>query len=185
MWRFICSAKSGEWFGAGTFARLDQQASAQIDDDVIRRGDYTNWARTEKVRKLRVKGWRSVVYELLGHSTKPRLIGNNVGIWRTDYERINGYDENFVGWGWEDDDLGNRLRRAGVRIRSMLRWTNTYHLWHPTDGGKRARNNAYMRRKGVLTRCRNGLAKTKFWRFAIACDWQPAAATSLHSSCLP
>ena len=39
---------------------------------------------------------------------------------RADYERVNGYDENFVGWGCEDDDLRLRLRHAGVRIESIL-----------------------------------------------------------------
>jgi hypothetical protein len=51
-----------------------------------------------------------------------------------------------------------------VRIRSILRWTNTYHLWHPTDitvpaSDREARNAAYLNRKGSLIRCRNGLAK--------------------------
>lgn len=149
---------------AGTFLRFDEQTSARIDDSVIRRGEFVNWVPARRLRRLRAKGWRSLVYEWLRHPRKPRLAGNNVGIWRSDYERINGYDENFVGWGWEDDDLGQRLRRSGARIRSILRWTNTFHLWHPTDvtvpaEGQEARNAAYLNRKGALMRCRNGLAK--------------------------
>ena len=97
---------------AGTFVRFDEQTSARIDDDVIRRGEFVKWAPAKKLRRMRAKGWRSILYEWVGHPTKPRLAGNNVGIWRSDYERINGYDENFVGWGWEDDDLGRRLRRC-------------------------------------------------------------------------
>ncbi len=166
---------------AGTFLRFDQRTSARIDDEVIRRGEFVRWAPKRKLRRLRAKGWRSLVYEWLRHPTKPRLAGNNVGIWRADYERINGYDENFVGWGWEDDDLGRRLRRAGVRIHSILRWTNTFHLWHPTDvtmpaEGEEARNSAYLNRKGALVRCRNGLSKRTLRRFALARGGQSAAA---------
>jgi hypothetical protein len=57
-----------------------------------------------------------------------------------------------------------RLRRAGVRIRSILSWTHTYHLWHRTDvtcpaSWREGRNVAYLKRRGVLIRCRNGLIK--------------------------
>ncbi len=85
-------------------------------------------------------------------------------IWRDDFRRVNGFDENFCGWGGEDDDLGRRLRRAGVRLQSFLRWTNSYHLWHPIDASVPATPNAapnarYVSRKGRLIRCRNGLTK--------------------------
>ena len=68
---------------------------------------------------------------------------------------MNGYDENFEGWGCEDDDLRLRLRRAGVRIESILSRTHTYHLWHPTDATypqswRDGRNVAYLKRRGVL-----------------------------------
>ncbi len=149
---------------AGTFYRFDEPTSARVDDDAIRRGDFVRWADAKQIRRMRSKGRRSRFYELLRHPRKPRLSGNNVGIWRSDYLRINGYDENFQGWGWEDEDFGRRLRRAGLSIRSILRWTNTYHLWHPTDvtapaDEQHSRNAEYMRRKGALTRCRNGLLK--------------------------
>jgi hypothetical protein len=34
---------------------------------------------------------------------------------RTDFERIGGFDEAFIGWGGEDDDLYIRLKTAGLR----------------------------------------------------------------------
>ena len=106
-----------------------------------------------------------MIYELLRHPTRPKMVGNNVGIWRSDYERVNGYDENFEGFGWEDEDLGRRLRRAALRIRSILPYTTTYHLWHhvdpthPSQTGQQRKNEIYMNRQGRLTRCRNGLVK--------------------------
>src|SRR5437667_259658 len=96
--------------------------------------------------------------------TRPHLTGNNVGIWRADYERVNGYDENFEGYGAEDNDLGFRLRRAGVRVRSILHRTRAYHLWHPreatfTPTSREGCNYNYLMRRGGLVRCRNGLVK--------------------------
>jgi glycosyltransferase involved in cell wall biosynthesis len=176
----------------GNFVRLDQAASERIDEQAICSGEFMRWAPTVEIRKMRNKGRRSIVYQWLRHPTKPRLIGNNIGIWRTDYQRINGFDENFEGWGWEDDDLGQRLRRAGVRLRSILAWTMTFHMWHPTDAtfpepGRISRNQQYMQRSGALVRCRNGLVKRPLedlrWRVigappAAIPSWLPARNVS-------
>lgn len=116
---------------AGDCCRLEQEVSARVDDAAIRRGDFSQWVVPAERRRLRQQYRKACFYNWIGHRTKPKLIGNNVGIWRTDYVKINGFDEEFVGWGCEDDDLRLRLRRQGVRIRSILKWTCTYHLWHP------------------------------------------------------
>ncbi len=149
---------------AGDCCRLDESTSAHVSPEVVHSGAFADWAPAGELRRLRKLDRSSRFYAFLRHPTKPKLIGNNVGIWRSDYERVNGYDENFQGWGCEDDDLRLRLRRAGVRIQSILRWTHTYHLWHPTDvtqpaTWKQGANVEYFRRKGRLTRCRNGLVK--------------------------
>ena len=33
------------------------------------------------------------------------------------FEKLRGYDEDFVGYGYEDDDMADRLRRSGVTSR--------------------------------------------------------------------
>ena len=149
---------------AGDCARLDEQTSARVSETAIRSGEFTQWASPEEIKRLKKLIRRAARHRFHWRPRKPDLTGNNVGIWRTDYERVNGYDENFVGWGAEDDDLGRRLRRAGVRVRSILRWTHTYHLWHTTEKSKPAvphlgPNANYMRREGKLIRCRNGMIK--------------------------
>jgi hypothetical protein len=85
-------------------------------------------------------------------------------MWRSDYERINGSDENYVGWGLEDRDLQLRLSRVGIRSKSILGRTAVCHLWHPHHETF-VRNNIgtanldYYQRPGLLTRCLNGLKK--------------------------
>ena len=121
---------------------------------MIRSGAYQSWAPESELKRLKKLDRSSRFYNLIRHPTKPKLIGNNVGIWRSDFERVNGYDENFEGWGCEDDDLRFRLRRAGVRIESILRWTRAYHLWHPVDTTapaqwKQGANVGYLLRKGA------------------------------------
>jgi glycosyltransferase involved in cell wall biosynthesis len=166
---------------AGDCCRLDEPASRRIDDDAIRSGEFRHWAPASEIARLRKLERKSRFYEFLRHPTKPKLIGNNVGIWRTDYERVNGYDENFEGWGCEDDDLRYRLRRAGMRIRSILGWTHTYHLWHPVHDTqpktwREGLNVRYLLRSGRLTRCRNGLVKRDTADLAIRVIGGPASS---------
>ncbi|MGD9720345.1 MAG: glycosyltransferase [Pirellulales bacterium] len=149
---------------AGDFCRLDERTSERVTPEVIRSGEYRTWAPANELARLRRQDRAARFYRLIRHPRKPKIIGNNVGIQRADFELVNGYDENFQGWGCEDDDLRCRLHAAGVRIESILRWTHTYHLWHPVDTTapptwKQGANVGYFLRKGRLTRCRNGLWK--------------------------
>lgn len=54
----------------------------------------------------------------------------NLGIWRNDFLAVNGLDERYTGWGYEDSDLVIRLIRNGVRRREGRLGTTVLHLWH-------------------------------------------------------
>ena len=41
----------------------------------------------------------------------------NLGVWRDDLFAVNGFDERYQGWGYEDSDLVLRLIRNGVRCK--------------------------------------------------------------------
>jgi len=55
-----------------------------------------------------------------------------LGIAREDFERVNGYDTRFSGWGGEDVDMAVRLRRAGLRCGWAGPQSTLLHLWHET-----------------------------------------------------
>ena len=148
----------------GDCFRLSEEVSARIDETIVRSGEFTNWVSAEERDRLRRANRNARIQDLLRHPSKPNLMGNNIGVCRADYERINGFDEDYVGWGAEDDDLGFRFRQAGIRIKSIRRWTPTYHVWHPRDAswtanwqdGKNVPRLLQIHRE---TRCRNGLLK--------------------------
>jgi glycosyltransferase involved in cell wall biosynthesis len=54
----------------------------------------------------------------------------NFAAWRTDLERVNGFDEAYSGWGLEDSDLVLRLLHAGIRHKSARFAAPVFHLWH-------------------------------------------------------
>ena len=56
--------------------------------------------------------------------------GCNIAVWRADYLAVNGFDETFVGWGYEDSDFAHRLLISGCRRRATRWAVPVLHLWH-------------------------------------------------------
>jgi GT2 family glycosyltransferase len=127
------SAQRPQVVRAGNCFRLDQESTERVDAAAIASGEYRHWVSREERQRLFQKWIKEQYYQLVRHPAKPKLTGCNIGISRQDLEAVNGFDETFVGWGCEDDDLAFRLRKAGMRIASALGYTHAYHMWHPTD----------------------------------------------------
>jgi hypothetical protein len=59
-----------------------------------------------------------------------RTYGYLLGVFRQDFERVNGYDMRFEGWGEEDVDIAVRLRRIGLRCGHAGPDGTLIHLSH-------------------------------------------------------
>lgn len=60
------------------------------------------------------------------------IIGCNMGFWRDDLVAVNGFDEEYTGWGiGEDSDLGTRLYHLGRARKFVYGRAVVYHLNHP------------------------------------------------------
>ncbi|TWI64348.1 glycosyltransferase involved in cell wall biosynthesis [Pseudoduganella lurida] len=81
-----------------------------------------------------------------------RIKSCNLAVWRSDLEKVNGFDESFTGWGHEDSDLVVRLFNAGVLRKDGAFATEVYHLWHQQN----LRDQATSNRKVVLQRAVDG-----------------------------
>jgi glycosyltransferase involved in cell wall biosynthesis len=67
--------------------------------------------------------------------------GCNMAFWKTDLQKVNGYDESFTGWGYEDSDLAIRLYNAGIRKRYLKLAGIVFHLWHQEYSRDRINHN--------------------------------------------
>ncbi len=101
---------------------------------------------------------------LTGRRDRPKLNGANFAVWRKDLWEINGLDNRFVGYGYEDNDLRRRLLLAGKRIRVAVRQAVTFHLWEKKKvydvGTSGVRNKAYAEREKTQVICADGLRQT-------------------------
>jgi glycosyltransferase involved in cell wall biosynthesis len=72
------------------------------------------------LRKLRARAWRGAR-------------SCNLAVWRSDLDRVDGFDATYSGWGLEDSDLLIRLLHAGARRKDGNFATGVLHLWHPEN----------------------------------------------------
>ncbi len=79
-----------------------------------------------------------------------RIKSCNLGIWRSDYAAVNGFDETFVGWGHEDADLVLRLARFGIRRKGGAFSTEVFHLWHKDNSRTRESANRLKVEQRIL-----------------------------------
>ncbi|MDQ2180396.1 glycosyltransferase family 2 protein [Marinifilum sp. D714] len=89
-------------------------------------------------------------------------IGCNFAYWRQDAIKVNGYNEDFTGWGYEDIEMVERLMNSGLKKTTLLYMAIQYHLWHPKSDRARSQHNKNMYYECVekdIAHCENGLNK--------------------------
>lgn len=88
------------------------------------------WVLTKKITGA-AKGIRWPV-PVVRRDTKQRgIIGCNMAFWRDDLVAVNGFDEDYSGWGvGEDSDIGTRLYHLGRRRKFVYGRAIVFHLNH-------------------------------------------------------
>ena len=88
----------------------------------------------------------------------------NMGVWRADFEGVDGFDESFIGWGHEDADLVLRLHHRGVFRKNGFCATEVFHLWHKEAARNQESHNAKLvasRAKTLVTQSVLGYAQKR------------------------
>lgn len=84
------------------------------------------------VRSLRMRRWLPTWTGLV-KPHKPKLLGGHHAVRVATLRAINGYDERFEGYGFDDDDLSRRIHalRPAAQVSIGVRDIIAVHLWHP------------------------------------------------------
>ena len=164
-----CLAETG-YFVTGSRVLLDasytQKLTVRGQYQVLQNGSLWDWL------KLRLTGHSNKLLPLIGipgqwwrHYKKPnwrRIKSCNLAVWRDDLFKVNGFDEQFIGWGHEDADLAIRLGNVGVKRKSGAFATEIFHLWHQENNRSTERVNyerVQQRLANGTTRAVQGLAE--------------------------
>ena len=82
------------------------------------------------------KRGRTIHCPLLTNIYKPveqrskKLRGCNMSFWRDDFIKVNGFNEELVGWGIDDSEMIQRLHNVGI-VGKRLKFAGiAYHIYH-------------------------------------------------------
>jgi len=163
-------ARRDRWL-TGNADRLTEDETRRVDEIVVRTGVVESWpdtwhvSRQERMRRAEKRfRYRSLMAALLRSELRRRrvfLASGNCSMPRVVFEAVNGYDEEFVGWGYEDQDLGLRLQLAGYRGRCIATRARALHLYHDTEtfDGTSANEAYFNRRRAGAFVCEHGLCE--------------------------
>ena len=54
-----------------------------------------------------------------------------MSFWREDFIKINGFNENLVGWGIDDSEMIQRLHNIGIQGKRLKFAGIAFHIYHP------------------------------------------------------
>jgi GT2 family glycosyltransferase len=126
-----------------TYYDFEKQIAPLITTE--ERETYRKFQRKDKFYKL--------LYKLKLRSIGPKLIGLAIGVSKADFISVNGFDEKYIGWGLEDDDICARFYASGMLSDTCVFDTPIVHMWHGLEQTKdMSLNRAYyeMRKKLIL-----------------------------------
>ncbi len=156
------------YFLIGNRGELDEKQTRHIAASPEAPLPFETLWQTAERRHIAVSRWRYRRHALqrrLGWASphKPQIMGAHFSLGRDALDKVNGFDEMFTGWGYEDDDLSRRLYMAGLHSRSVMHAARALHLWHPAAAAGVSRetlpNRAYFKRTGVPASCSHGLIR--------------------------
>lgn len=170
------TSKHKHYLAGERFFLTEDEAAALKLEDIAKGGEEILKAvpprEQKRVRKVRRK---NRFYRTLRLKVRPKVVTANFVAYRRDLERINGFDERYVGWGHEDTDLGRRLRKVGVPSANALSEALVIHIWHKTESSFAGRvrdcdNADYFNRPFLLSCCREGLLRRSYDDLRIDCQ---------------
>jgi glycosyltransferase involved in cell wall biosynthesis len=86
----------------------------------------------------------------------------NMAFWREDMVRVNGFNEDFVGWGREDSEFVVRLQNSGIQRKNLKFGGVAYHLHHNENARTSLPANDRILEQAVAQHsafCQNGINK--------------------------
>jgi glycosyltransferase involved in cell wall biosynthesis len=147
-------------FHVGGVVMLSEQASAGLTEDDVDAGRHEALATLADRWDLAWRAWKSRVGLLLHRPRRPKVFGANLALDRGLFEALNGFDERFDSYGFEDSDLRDRAvrLRPSTRMKVLHGRNDVFHLWHPRAPGRREAVRAYYDRERPV-RCERGLLR--------------------------
>jgi len=132
----------------------------EIFDKGIIKFHFTSKEIKNKTRTLHIPFLSNFYKPHEGISKKFR--GCNVSYWRKDFIDVNGYNEDFEGWGREDSDLAIRMGNNGILAKRLRYAGIVYHIHHTINSKNNLKRNDELQSKTINEKMiwnKNGINK--------------------------
>lgn len=86
----------------------------------------------------------------------------NLAIYKSDCYKVNGFNDDFVGWGREDSEFIVRIFNAGIKRQNIKFNAIAYHIWHNENSRESLESNDKILENSIeqsLSFCENGIDK--------------------------
>ena len=108
----------------------------------------------KEVHEVREKSMKKDRFYSFLHNCHLRSRGGKIAglmfaLYKEDYININGFDEKYKAYGYEDDDFGNRFFKYGGKTKPVVFLEYPVHMYHYFDSTKKhdLNKNYYQQRK--------------------------------------
>lgn len=89
-----------------------------------------------------------------------KMLGCNMSYWKKDAIKINGYENNMIGWGHEDEEFAARLINIGCSKIKLKNLAIVYHIFHIERKQENEENHRALIKKVLqekITKANNGI----------------------------
>jgi len=98
----------------------------------------------DKIEKL-----YNLLYKLKLRSRGAKIVGLIFSLFKEDFININGLDEKYIGYGYEDDDFGNRFFKYGGETFVFKMKMYPIHMYHKAASPNGSPNEDYYRQRKI------------------------------------
>jgi glycosyltransferase involved in cell wall biosynthesis len=145
----------------GSRASLQEYLLPILFSDKVVSFSYFSKGLKKKNRNIYMPFLGTLIYKKNNKLSK-KLRGCNLSYWRSDFLKVNGYNEDMVGWGREDSEFVVRMINSGIYGKRLKFKAIVYHIWHKESSKEKLDVNHTIQQKTIenkITWCANGIDK--------------------------
>ena len=157
----IKNAEKG-FFSQGTRVLLTKNKTKKILDSYYKKLNFFTFGLNNRKNAIHLN-----VLSKIFSKKKNNMHGIkscNMGFYKQDCEAINGFNNDFEGWGREDSDFVARLFNIGVNRKTLRFNAIQFHLWHQENSRSSLVKNDLLLTNTInnkVQRCENGIDSLK------------------------
>lgn len=125
----IDQARAGQFIQGSRVLLDDKITGERLHNRNVRFTPFSAGIKN-RMNACRFRSLSGLVSPRYGKKDYRGVRGCNMSFWKEDLIRVNGFNEDFKGWGREDSEFVVRMLHHNIRRKNVKFGAVAYHLWH-------------------------------------------------------